>query len=108
MGAVAPAFEHHHLFIGHHVEQLAKGWVESLDVAHLQQAASLFRCGDQLTGFLFVGCNGLFNQHVHAGPEAGHAHGVVQQGWHGNANRFHLRDEVVVVSKPAATELFGG
>ena len=35
------------------------------------------------------------DQHMHARLEAGHAHGVVQQGWHGNANRFHLSDQVI-------------
>ena len=68
----------------------------------------MFSRSDQFTGFLLIGRNRLFDQHMHTSLEAGHAHGVVQQGRHSNANRFHFLDEVVVVSKPAATELFGG
>ena len=105
---MAPGLEHHHLFIRHHLGEFAEGGVETLDMAHLQQPGGAFCRPDQVGGLLLASGDRLFNQHMHARLQAGHADPVVQQGRHGNANRFHLLQQVGVGRKPAATELLNG
>ena len=107
IGAVAARLEHHHLFTGDHLDQLAKGRVEALDVAHLQQPPARLGGADQIGRFLLAGGDRLLDQHMHTRLQAGQTHPVVQQGRHGDAHRLHLAQHVAVVGKPAAAELLG-
>ena len=105
VGAVATALENHHLLIGHHLGEFTKGGVEPLDMTHLQQTARLAGRFDQCGGLVLAGGDRLFDQHMQPRLEAGQTNGVMQQGGHGNADRFHLAEHRAVVSEPAAAEL---
>jgi hypothetical protein len=108
VGAVSSRLEYHDFFTRHHLEQFAEGRVEALDVADLKQSPRRLRRLDQGGGFLLGGCDRLLDQHMGTGFQSRHANAVVEQGGHCDADRLHLRQQVVIVGEPATAELLDG
>ena len=81
VGAVAAGLQHHHLLVGHHLEQFAEGGVEALDVAHLQQAGRGGGGLDQLSRLLLAGGDRLLDQHVQPRLQAGESRPGGATGW---------------------------
>ena len=107
VGTVTASFKHHHLLIGHNLDQFPEGGIKALDMAHLQQTNCLLGRLDQLSGLLLTGCDRLLDQHMHPGLQAGHANAMVKEGGHCDTNSVHLRQHFLVGGEPAATELLG-
>ena len=105
MGAVSAPFEHHHLLIRHHLDQLTESGVEALDMSDLQEAACPLGGRDQLRRLVLTGGDRLFNQHMLSRLQTGEAHGMVQQGRHRNADGLHLLEHGPVIGEPTAAEL---
>ena len=108
MGAVATRLKHHHLLAINNLDQFPEGRVEPFDMPHLQKPAGLAGRKDQGRGLILTGCNRLFDQHVQTCFKAGHPDLVVQQGWNCNADGLHRLNQLAVILKPTASELFSG
>ena len=90
VGAVAAGLEHNDLFTADHLEQLAEGGIEALNVTDLQQLAGQLRRPNQFGRLLLGGGDRFFNQNVQPSLKGSQAHLVVQQGGHRNADGLHM------------------
>ena len=107
VGAVAAAFQHHHLFIGHHLGELPECGIETLDMPDLKQTTGAMGGLDQRCGFILACGDRLFDQHMGTSFETGQPHRMVQKCGDCDADRLDLRNHVAIVGEPSTAELLG-